>query len=94
MYSFKNKSTNKSFATFNTVGYEFPILIASYANFIHLNLFISTSSKVNVKKSSILKSKFNDKCDFDRFARLRSGKIALQDHGNKVSFRNIKIRKL
>lgn len=39
-------------------------------------------------------SKFNDKCEFDRFARLRSGKIGLQDHGNKVSFRNIKIRKL
>ena len=42
----------------------------------------------------VANSKFNDKCEFDRFARLRSGKIGLQDHGNKVSFRNIKIRKL
>ena len=42
----------------------------------------------------VSKSKFNDKCEFDRFARIRSGKIGLQDHGNKVSFRNIKIRKL
>ena len=42
----------------------------------------------------VANSKFNDKCEFDRFARLRSGKIRLQDHGNKVSFRNIKIRKL
>ena len=42
----------------------------------------------------VANSKFNDKCEFDRFAILRSGKIGLQDHGNKVSFRNIKIRKL
>ena len=42
----------------------------------------------------VANSKFNDICEFDRFARLRSGKIGLQDHGNKVSFRNIKIRKL
>ena len=42
----------------------------------------------------VANSKFNDDCHFKRFARLRSGKISLQDHGNKVSFRNIKIRKL
>ena len=32
--------------------------------------------------------------EYKRFARLKSGKISLQDHGNKVSFRNIKIRRL
>ena len=30
-------------------------------------------------------SKFNDDCDFKRFGKLKSGKIGLQDHGNKVS---------
>ena len=39
-------------------------------------------------------SKFNDDCDFKRFGKFKSGKIGLQDHGDKVSFRNIKIRKL
>ena len=39
-------------------------------------------------------SKFNDDCNFKRFGKFKSGKIGLQDHGNKVSFRNIKIRKL
>ena len=39
-------------------------------------------------------SKFNDDCYFKRFGKMKSGKIGLQDHGNKVSFRNIKIRKL
>ncbi len=38
----------------------------------------------------VYNSKFKDKCDFKRFARLRTGKIGLQDHGDKVSFRNIK----
>ena len=42
----------------------------------------------------VANSKFNDKCDFKRFGKMKSGKIGLQDHGNKVSFRNIKIRKL
>ena len=45
-------------------------------------------------ESLIAKSKFSDKCEYKRFARLKSGKISLQDHGNKVSFRNIKIRRL
>ena len=45
-------------------------------------------------KSLIAKSKFSDECEYKRFARLKSGKISLQDHGNKVSFRNIKIRRL
>lgn len=36
-------------------------------------------------------SKFNEMPDFGKF---KSGKIALQDHGNMVSFRNIKIREL
>ena len=39
-------------------------------------------------------SKFNDDCNFKRFWKFKSGKIGLQDHGNKVSFRNIKIREL
>ncbi len=36
-------------------------------------------------------SKFNDMPDFGKF---QSGKISLQDHGNMVSFRNIKIKEL
>ena len=39
-------------------------------------------------------SKFNDDCYYKGFGEMKSGKIGLQDHGNKVSFRNIKIRKL
>tara|TARA_Y100000389_G_scaffold204588_1_gene258185 strand:+ start:9261 stop:9980 length:720 start_codon:yes stop_codon:yes gene_type:complete len=39
-------------------------------------------------------SKFNDDCDFKYFGKFTSGKIGLQDHGDKVSFRDIKIRKL
>jgi len=39
-------------------------------------------------------SKFNDDCNFKRFGKFKLGKIGLQDHGDKVSFRNIKIRKL
>ena len=42
----------------------------------------------------VANSKFNDDCDFKRFAKFKSGKIGLQDHGDKVSFRNIKIREL
>ena len=45
-------------------------------------------------ESLISNSKFGDKCEYKRFARLKSGKISLQDHGNKVSFRNIMIRRL
>jgi Domain of Unknown Function (DUF1080) len=39
----------------------------------------------------ISKSKFKDK---PNFGRVRQGRILLQDHGNKVSFRSIKIRSL
>ncbi|MDG1686848.1 MAG: DUF1080 domain-containing protein [Flavobacteriaceae bacterium] len=42
----------------------------------------------------VANSKFNDDCHFEKFAKFRTGKIGLQDHGNKVSFRNIKIRKI
>ena len=42
----------------------------------------------------IANSKFNNDCDFRDFGKFRTGKIGLQDHGNKISFRNIKIRKL
>ena len=42
----------------------------------------------------VANSKFKDKCDFKRFGKMKSGKIGLQDHGDQVSFRNIKIRKL
>ena len=45
-------------------------------------------------ESLIANSKFSDECEYKRFAKLKSGKIGLQDHGNKVSFRNIKIRRL
>ena len=39
----------------------------------------------------VSKSKFKDWEDFGKF---KSGKIALQDHGDEVSFRNVKIRRL
>lgn len=39
----------------------------------------------------VANSKFKDWKDFGKF---KSGKIALQDHGDKVWFRNIKIKKL
>ena len=42
----------------------------------------------------LLNSKFNNDCDFKDFGKFTSGKIGLQDHGDKVSFRHIKIRKL
>ena len=38
-------------------------------------------------------SKFKD-CTFRNFGRFKSGKIGLQDHGDLVRFRNIKIREL
>lgn len=42
-------------------------------------------------KAMVAKSKFKDWKDFGRF---RSGKIALQDHGDRVAFKNIKIKNL
>jgi len=42
----------------------------------------------------IANSKFADPCDFRHFAKVRKGRIGLQDHGDKVSFRNIKIKEL
>jgi cytochrome c len=42
-------------------------------------------------KQKIAASKF---ASLPQFARLRSGHIALQDHGDRVAYRNIKIRKL
>jgi hypothetical protein len=42
-------------------------------------------------KKLIAESKFKEMPDFGKF---QSGKIALQDHGNMVSFRNIKIKEL
>ncbi|MFI8377658.1 DUF1080 domain-containing protein [Leeuwenhoekiella sp. NPDC079379] len=39
----------------------------------------------------VAKSKF---ADWEAFAKVKSGKIALQDHGNQVSYRNIKIKQL
>jgi hypothetical protein len=44
--------------------------------------------------SMVANSKFNDDCGFKRFGKMKAGKIGFQDHGDKVSFRNIKIRKL
>jgi len=42
-------------------------------------------------KEMIAKSKFKD---MDGFGTIRRGHIALQDHGDRIAFRNIKIRKL
>ena len=39
----------------------------------------------------VAKSKF---ADWEAFAKVKTGKIALQDHGNQVSYRNIKIKQL
>jgi len=40
-------------------------------------------------KALVAGSKFREMPDFGKF---RSGKIALQDHGDRVDYRNIKIR--
>ncbi len=42
-------------------------------------------------KSLVAGSKFNERPDFATF---KQGKIALQDHGNAVWFKNIKIKRL
>lgn len=42
-------------------------------------------------KAMISKSKF---ADWENFGEAKTGKIALQDHGNMVSYRNIKIKEL
>ena len=39
----------------------------------------------------VVDSKFSD---WDDFAKFKTGKIGLQDHGDGVSYRNIKIREL
>ena len=39
-------------------------------------------------------SKFGNDEEFRDFGKFKTGKIGLQDHGDKVSFRNIKIREL
>jgi hypothetical protein len=42
-------------------------------------------------KQMVAKSKFKSKPDFAVF---QSGHIGLQDHGDRIWFRNIKVRKL
>lgn len=42
----------------------------------------------------VANSKFKDRCAFRNFGKYETGKIGLQDHGDLVSFRNIKIRKI
>ena len=44
--------------------------------------------------SLVSNSKFGNDEEFRDFGNFKSGKIGLQDHGDKVSFRNIKIREL
>ena len=44
--------------------------------------------------SLVSNSKFGNDEEFRDFGKFKSGKIGLQDHGDKVSYRNIKIREL
>lgn len=39
-------------------------------------------------------SKFSDKKEFPSFGKSQKGRIGLQDHGDQVSFKNIRIRKI
>lgn len=52
---------------------------------------VSTTLWNETWKKLVAGSKFNEMPDFGKFT---SGKIALQDHGDMVSFRNIKIKEL
>lgn len=52
---------------------------------------VSTTLWKDAWNKLVAESKFNNMPDFGKF---QSGKIALQDHGNMVSFRNVKIKEL
>jgi len=62
-----------------------------------ITLWLNGIQTAHVKKGSeewnqvIAKSKFHD---WEAFAKYPKGKIALQDHGNVVSYRNVKLKQL
>lgn len=59
--------------------------------FLNGEMVVSTTMHDDQWKQMVSKSKFRRMADFGNFT---SGRIALQDHGDQIWFRNIKIKKL